>query len=228
MAGTTLGFAGFPRQGLDLLAELPTFDRQRFQATKARYDATVADPAKAFVAALVPTLVERVSPGVVGVPKVNGSIAPITNDRRFAPDKAPYKDHLLFRCWEGADKKLAPTLFVRLAPDGVGFASGAALPSLDRWRALVDDDTTGRALAAAIDEVVAATGAEVVGADLKRVPAPFGAEHPRADLLRHKGLQVRWVEPVPPSVTSARFVAWCARRLEMAAPLHRWLVGHLG
>ena len=89
------------------------------------------EPAKAFVTALGEELSKTISKDLVAEPRTNGSIAPINNDLRFAPAnspkaRAPYKDHLLFRFWEGADKKIAPTLFVRLSAESVGFASGAA------------------------------------------------------------------------------------------------------
>ncbi|MFT4595826.1 MAG: hypothetical protein ACI9TF_000063 [Paracrocinitomix sp.] len=38
-------------------------------------------------------------------PKTNGSIAPIKNDLRSSPDASPYKDHLMFRFWEGPVKQ---------------------------------------------------------------------------------------------------------------------------
>jgi len=62
---------------------------------------------------------------------------------------------------------------------------------------------------------------------LKRVSAPYGADHPRADLLRHKMFQARWSEPLPDSVSKAEFVDWCAERLVATTDVHRWLVDNL-
>ena len=158
-------------------------------------------------------------------PRVNGSISPINRDIRFSADKTPYKDHLLFRWWEGEEKKTAPTLFVRLAADEVGFATGVMLPSLDRWRELVDAEATGAPLASAVAALVAETGADVAGIEYKRVPKPYAADHPRADLLRCKWLQVRWMEPFPED--GSDFAPWCARHLLRCAEVHRRLVGNL-
>ena len=128
----------------------------------------------------------------------------------------------------GGDKKTAPTLFVRLSANSVGFASGAAFASVDSWRARVDDDKTGKALEAAIAKIRrVAAEIETAGAGLKRVPAPYPADHARADLLKHKMLQVRWPEPVPKSVGTAKFPGWCAVRLARCADLHHWLVTNL-
>ncbi len=165
-------FTGFPQEGLEFLTELGGKNKAWFDGNRARYESDVVAPAKAFVTAMGQSLVSRISSGVEAQPKTNGSIAPINNDLRFNPDASPYKDHLMFRFWEGPTKKTAPTLFVRLHPlDGVGFASGAVLADLDRWRASIDAD--GDAFAAALQDLVNATKAEVVGEGLKKVPKPY-------------------------------------------------------
>ena len=48
--------------------------------------------------------------------------------------------------------------------------------------------------------------------------------HPRAGLLKHKMLQVRWIVDVPDSVTTPGFVDWCGSQLLRAADVHHWLV----
>lgn len=219
--------AAFSVEARDFLRELPTRDKEWFEAHRPAYQALVAEPAKAFVEAVAAELQATLSPAIVGLPRVNGSISPINRDIRFSADKTPYKDHLLFRWWEGETTKTAPTLFVRLAADEVGFATGAALPSLERWRELVDGESTGATLAGAIEALVADTGAEVAGADYKRVPKPFAADHPRADLLRHKWLQVRWMVGFPEEVAAEDFAPWCVRELLKSADMHRWLVANL-
>jgi uncharacterized protein (TIGR02453 family) len=221
-------FSGFPAEGLALLAGLPRRNAAWFKANQKAYRSTVLEPAKAFVTAMGALLAESISPEVAAEPKTNGSIAPINNDVRFAKDKSPYKDHLLFRFWQGRDKKTAPTLFVRLSAESVGFASGAVFASVDEWRKRVDDDKSGATLAKAIQKIERGrSDVDVAGAALKRVPAPYGADHPRAELLKHKLIQIRWPEPVPNTVGSARFAPWCDARLARVADLHRWLVQNL-
>lgn len=224
-----MGFEGFTTEGLDLLADLPNHDKDWFADQKSRYTALLLEPAKAYAAAMVDALRDDVSPGLEGQPKVNGSISPINNDLRFSPDKAPYKDHLLFKWWEGADKKTAPTLWVRLGRADVGLATGTVLTpaGLERWRAAVADESTGIELADSVATLVSDHGAEVVGVELKRVPKPYDADHPRGDLLRHKWLQVRWLQPLPAEAHTPDFVAWCSDQLAAATTVHRWLVDHL-
>lgn len=223
------GFDGFPDGFVPFLDELAEADREWFAANKARYTELVTDPTKAFVVALGQRLQDEIAPGIRAEPKTNGSIGPITNDLRFSPDRNPYKDHVLLRFWEGDDRKTSPTLFVRLGGDGIGYATGAAIPSVDRWRSLIDDRSTGEALADAL--VVLGRGREldVDGEGYKRVPKPYAPDHPRADLLRHKmGFQARWLEPLPAELGSASFVDHCAERLGACVDVHRWLVTNLG
>lgn len=218
-------FEGFAADAIGLLAQLPDFTRDDYAARKPEIVEQLQDPAKAFVEAIVPELQESVSAGLTGTPKINGSISPLNNDLRFAPAGTPlYKDHLLLWFWEGASKKGAPTLAVRIHPEGVGFGGGMGFDKdqLEAWRAAVHGRAGDR-----IEQMVSALSkhdAEVAGETLKRVPKPFDQGHAHADLLRHKSIQVRWQEPVPASFTSARFTSWCLTRLKRLEPLHRVLV----
>lgn len=225
----TAAFAGFPAAGLAFLRQLPTRDKAWFAANRPDYERTILDPAKAFAEAIGARLQGELSPAIVVEPRVNGAIAPINRDLRFSADKTLYKDHLLFRWWEGGDKQSSPTLFVRLAADQVGFATGVSFATPDRWRERVADVQTGPLLADAIETLRGNKPIAVVGADLKRPPAPWTADHPRSGLLLHKSaFQVRWSEPTPSAVTTADFADWCMARLLHCASIQRWLVAHLG
>ena len=219
-------FGGFSSTGLSFLTTLGSKDKVWFDAHRATYDTEVVPAAKAFVDAMGETLAEAISAEIVAEPKTNGSIAPINNDIRFNRNAAPYKDHLMFKFWEGPNKKLAPTLWIRLHPmDGVGFASGVVIDDVDAWRTAIDE--RGEPFAADLAAILKQNKAHVAGEGLKSVPKPYPEDHPRADLLRHKGFQVRFVDPVPKTIGSARFVDWCTRRLERLAGVHRWLVDEL-
>lgn len=219
-------FPGFPIEGLDFLAELGHQDKAWFDEHRKLYTSCVAQPAKEFVTDLGARLQAEISPGIQAHPKTNGSIGPINNDLRFKPDASPYKDHLLFRFWEGEQKKVAPTLFVRMSPDdGIGFATGVNFADVKAWREWIHSDRTGEPFASAVAELVANTGADVVEQSLKRVPKPFEQDHPRAALLRHKMIQIRWVstDNSAPTPDSEEFSSWCASELGRCAEVHRLL-----
>ena len=67
---------------------------------------------------------------------------------------------------------------------------------------------------------------DLLGEGLKRVPSPYATDHPRADLLRFKWLQVRWPSKVKP--TSKALVDDCVAELSKAGDLHRRLVAAFG
>ena len=101
-------FTGFSPEGLKFLATLGTKDKVWFDEHRTTYDTEVVPAAKAFVGAMGVTLTDRISPAIEAQPKTNGSIAPINNDLRFSPNASPYKDHLMFRFWEGPTKRSHP------------------------------------------------------------------------------------------------------------------------
>ena len=83
------------------------------------------------------------------------SVSPLHRDLRFAPAGAKrYKDHLLLTTWSGKDKKLSPTLWIRIDSDRIGFASGLGFDpkQRERWRAAVGGEAGAR-LARAIRKV---------------------------------------------------------------------------
>ncbi len=222
-----MSFTGFTARGLELLGTLPTYDRDAFQNAAAVYREEILERSKAFVDELGPALRSSVSQGIQFAAQTNQSISPINNDLRFNPHAAPYKDFLLFRFWEGADRRLAPTLYVRVGAEDVGFAVGAPFPSERMATVREAMATEGEKLAAAVGKLVRYQRAEVVGEQLKRVPAPYDEDHPRADLLRHKSLQVRWRADPKGRVSRPSFVPFCRDQLAKAAGVHSWLVEYL-
>ena len=59
----------------------------------------------------------------------------------------------------------------------------------------------------------------------KRVPRGYPAAHPRAELLKLKGVTLGVESPIPASIHSARALDYVFKRFELMLPLHRWLMG---
>ncbi len=218
-----MSFDGFDPAALALLDELPTMTAEQYTSHKATLAAGVTKPGLA----LITEVSEEIDGDLTVVPR--SSVSPLHRDLRFAPDGAPrYKDHLLLTTWEGADKKASPTFWVRVDARRAGFASGIGFsPAVrDRWRIAVGG-AAGEQLASVLDGLVAERGAEIAGDQVKKVPAPFDTDHPRADLLRRTGFQVRFVDDLPASIGSPGFVEWCVERLATLLPVHRWLLAQL-
>ncbi len=219
---------GFSAEALALLGALSTYDKHRFAAEKQAYTRLIAEPTKAWVSALLPRLQAEISPDITGAPKTNGSIAPINNDLRFSPEKSPYKNHLLLRFWQGSPKHLAPTLWVRLGADEIGFATGVGLDpaGLKRFRARIAGPE-GEAFEALVAALSAKHPVDIAGEGLKRVPKPWSEDHPRGRWLKfNRGVQLRWPEPLlvgVDGIDQAALVDLCMARLGDCAAVHRWL-----
>ena len=222
-------FAGFDDDALGTLKALPGWTKQDRAADKAAYDHLV-ETTKRFAQAVGDRIRETVSETVAVEPKINGSISPFNRDLRFAEDRSrPYKDHLMVSFWDGPNKKMSPTLRVRITPTATGFGGGMVFdkPALDRWRRAVAADE-GASLGSALDDLgTAHPNLDVPEPELKRVPGDFDPDHPRGELLRHKSLHVRWEEPNPSSIATPVFVDWCGERLDDLGPVHRWLCAQL-
>jgi uncharacterized protein (TIGR02453 family) len=225
-------FAGFPREGLEFLEGLAADNtREYFDAHRDVYQAALLQPAKDFVVALGEELHARVSPGIRAEPRINGSILRINRDTRFSSDKRPYKEHVDFWFWEGdGPSRERPGLFMRLRPATVTLGAGMHRfepPALAAYRAAVADEATGRALEDALMDATGVRGVTIGGLRYKRVPREFGADHPRAELLRHDALYVSGDWKLPRAAGRPAFVGWVAERLEQMAPVERWLTATL-
>jgi hypothetical protein len=216
-------FVGFDLEMVALLDQLPAWDADEYRAYKTRLAAGITAPG----AALIEEVAHQLDAELTVVPR--SSVSPLHRDLRFAPEGASrYKDHLLLTTWEGSDKNTSPILWIRVDARRVGFASGVAFTPVvrGRWRSAVGG-AAGEEIARSLEGLIADRNAEIAGDELKNVPAPFGADHPRAHLLRRTSFQARFVDDLPDSLGSPGFADWCIERLEALLPVHRWLVANL-
>ena len=153
----------------------------------------------------------------------------IHRDVRFSKDKAPYKTHI------GGYVPIAGTghgpggiavLYFHVG-DGERFVgSGQYMmdaEQLGRFRAAVVDERRGGALATVLRKLQRA-GYEVGSYDaLQRVPRGCDPEHPRAEILKRKGLIVTYPELPRTLLTSPALVDWLVRHAKPTVPLVEWL-----
>jgi uncharacterized protein (TIGR02453 family) len=167
-------FAGFPDEALLFYEGLEADNSRAYWSDHAEvYDRAVRAPMLELIAA------------------VDAEFGPMKffrpqRDLRFSADKSPYKTHAGA---VGADAG-SGVHYVQVSAAGLLVAGGfyrMAKDQIERYRAAVDDDATGRRLATIVRRLEA-DGFAMHGEELKRVPRGFDAEHPRADLLRRKGL----------------------------------------
>ena len=173
---------------------------------RAVYEADVRAPMQALLADLEPEF----GPGKIFRPY---------RDVRFSNDKTPYKTHC------GAT---AGPFYIQVGADGLLVAGGyyqMASDQVARFRTAVDDERRGSDLE---KRLAALEGLTVAGETLKTRPRGYDPDHPRIDLLRHKGLYA-WRAWEPDDVlhepgTRDRVAAtW-----RMLRPLTEWLDDHVG
>lgn len=224
-------FSGFPKGTFTFLRGLSkNNDKAWFDAHRAEYDEFYVDTAKAFVAAAGAAL-EKVDRDIGYAPKIGGSIFRINRDVRFSKDKSPYKGHLMFRFWNGADRKRSASAFyLRFDASSCGIGCGSHMfdkPTLTGFRDAVVDKKAGAALLRAASAIERA-GFELEGTHYKKVPKGYEAEGRRAELLKHKGLWIGRDEKLPRSIGKAEFVDHCVEAWTAMKPLHQWMVKNLG
>lgn len=188
------GFEDMVDAAQAFFAELSCNNRKDwFEPRKTHYVTQIRKPAELFAELLAEDL-SRLT-GVAHAPK----LFRIYRDVRFARDKSPYNPwlHILWR--PASADGLAPGWFFSCASGelvlGLGVVSLKG-PALTRYREWID--TRGDLVADAMTEVARTSGAQISNfgdASLKRVPKPYAADHPHADLLKRKGIAM--MAPLP-------------------------------
>lgn len=229
-AETPSKFVGFAKTAPAFFHELAhEMNREWFLENKARYEREWVEPMMAMLAQAHAALVPVYRPTKLGAPKVMR----IHRDVRFSRDKAPYKTHIgavVTVAGKTVGEGGTAALYVHLGLEeefvGVGtYMFGA--DKLARWRKAVAGKA-GVELAAIIAKLRKA-GYEVGGHDdYKKVPRPYAANHPRADLLKLRGLTAGPGAIPKGMLHEARFATWLAKHGIALAPLVKWLDKHVG
>ena len=160
--------------------------RDWFTAQKARYEAELKAPALMLLDHLAQSWGRTIDR------PLKTKLFRANRDVRFSKDKTPYNTHL-HMMWTETD---GPGWFLGIATDYV--TAGAGVMGFDKaqlttWRAAVDGP-----LGAELQAAITASGARIDPPQLKRVPAPYGADHPLGDLLRRKSLAL-WHDVAEPA-----------------------------
>lgn len=171
--------------------------RDWFKARKSEYVARLREPAEALLAVTAPKLEK-----LAGRP-METKLFRIERDVRFSKDKTPYNAHL-HMLWREAGRVAGPGWFLGIGTDYLRAGWG--------WMAWTPAQTTAWRHAIAghrgetIDAAIRASGMEPPAPELKRVPAPFAADHAMSAHLRRKSLAL-WSDlaDVAPAALMAEF-----------------------
>jgi uncharacterized protein (TIGR02453 family) len=206
-----VAFRGWPTEALDFYEGLEADNSKTYWLDhKDVYDQKVYAPMVDLLADLEPEF---------GA----GRIFRPYRDVRFSKDKSPYKTTIAATIELGG--------YVQLSATGLGAGCGMwhmEADQLDRYRRAVADDGPGGELCR-IKAAIESKGIDVSGHDsLKTTPKGYPKDHPRADLLRYKGL-VSWKQWPPAAWLGT---AGAKKRIvdffRASRPLGDWLTANVG
>jgi uncharacterized protein (TIGR02453 family) len=200
-----MAFKGWPVQAVEFYEGLEIENTKTFwREHQSIYEQCVVGPMKE----LLSELAGDFGPGRVFRPY---------RDVRFSKDKSPYKLNCAAHLEGGYISLSAEELFV---------GSGLYMPEkeqLQRFRAAIDNPNSGSKLVSIV-ATLRKDGYEVGAHDvLKTAPRGYPKDHPRIELLKHKGIVMS---------KSWRVGAWLGSRkakdrvvscLEAARPFNAWL-----
>ncbi|WP_159586407.1 DUF2461 domain-containing protein [Chelativorans xinjiangense] len=212
------GFSHFPGEALDFLTALrANNNRDWFTENKAVYERAVKAPAEDFCRVVTGRLEE-----MTGLPH-RPKIFRIHRDVRFSRDKTPYNAHLHISFMAETGSTSQPGWYFGLEPERLTAGTGVFelyKGDLDAFRARVAGKD-GERLARLIGQLPA--DVRVSKPELKRVPQPYAADHPRADLLRRKSL-TGWMDFANPrEACESRFMDRCLAAFIGLKPVFDWL-----
>jgi uncharacterized protein (TIGR02453 family) len=227
-AAAAARFEGFAdRSGRFFQALARNQSREWFALHRAEYEQGWLVPMKALLAEVRTRLEPLFEHDALAAPKVFR----IHRDVRFSKDKSPYKTHIGgYVPVEGTGQgpSAAAALYVHVGARETFVAAGQYMmdgPQLARFRDALVDDRLGGELADVLRKLGRA-GFTVGSHDvLQRVPRGFDPDHPRAELLKRKGLIVSFPAPPPALLVSPRFVPWLVTHTKRAVPVVEWLAG---
>ncbi len=206
-----MAFKGWPAEAIEFYEGLEADNtRAYWQDHKKEYEAFVKAPMVELLAELADEFGE-------------GKIFRPFRDVRFSRDKSPYKTAIGATLERGG--------YVQFSAHGLASGSGyyVMMPDqLERYRQAVDDDKSGLKIVE-ICTTLRKAKIEVAAHDtLKTAPKGYPKDHPRIELLRHKGL-IAWRQwPVAAWMGTARAKQRVTDFLAAPRPLNEWLDTNVG
>ncbi|MCK5751484.1 MAG: DUF2461 domain-containing protein [Mycobacterium sp.] len=205
-----MAFRGWPIEAVEFYEGLEADNSKVYwQEHKAVYERQVKAPMEELLAELADEFGE-------------GRLFRPYRDVRFSADKTPYKTTCGATLGSG---------YVSFSADGLSVGSGLYMPepaALTRFRAAVDADDTGAELAAIVADLHRAGYQTMAHQVLKTAPRGFPKDHPRIELLRHKGIAMMKSWPVGAWLGTRKAKDRVVTALRAAAPLNEWLNRHVG
>ena len=205
-----MAFKGWPVEAVEFYEGLQADNTKTYWSEhKSVYERCVKRPMEELLAELA----DDFGPGRVFRPY---------RDVRFSKDKTPYK----LNC-----AAYLPGGYISFSAEGLFVGSGLYMPDADRlrrFRAAVDDETSGSELASIV-ATLRKDGYDVGAHEvLKTAPKGYPRDHSRIDLLKHKGIVMSKSWPVGAWLGTRKAKDRVVACLDAARPLNVWLEHNVG
>lgn len=220
-------FEGFAdKDGRFFKALAKNNERAWFLAHKAEFEEGWNQPMKALLSDVGQAIDRAYAHCELDEPKVFR----IFRDVRFSKDKSPYKTHIggfipVKRKQKATEVPMA--LYFQVGAKETFGAAGHWMmdpASLDRYRVAVAEDKRGKELERILAKLVK-KGFETGSHDtLKRVPKGYDPDHPRAEMLKRKGLVVSFPELPKGLLSTPKLATWLKDQCKATVPFVEWLV----
>jgi len=205
-----MAFTGWPVEAVEFYEGLQADNSKVYwQEHKAVYERDVRGPMEQLLAELA----DEFGAGKLFRPY---------RDVRFSADKTPYKTTCSATVGAG---------YISFAADGLSTGAGLYMPdsaALQRYRTAVTRDKSGTELVAIVAALHKAGYETMAHEVLKTAPRGVPKDHPRIDLLRHKGIAVMKTWPVGAWLGTAKAKDRVVATLRAAVPLGDWLTRYVG
>lgn len=210
-----MAFRGWPVEAFEFYARLELDNsRAYWQAHRDTYDTAVKAP----FLALSDEVQEKYGPLRLFRPN---------RDTRFSKDKTPYKTAAAAM----TESDGGASYYVQVSATGLFVGSGMyhlAPDQLERFRAALDADRTGKAIERVVGDLRAKKYEIAAAETLKSAPRGVAKDHPRIELLRMKGLVMARTMPLAGWAHTAKALERITAVWDDAKPMNAWLERHVG
>ena len=204
-----MAFSGWPIEAVEFYEGLQADNSKVYwQAHKEVYEQYVRGPMEQLLAELS----NEFGPGKLFRPY---------RDVRFSADKTPYKT----TCAATLGRAYISFSAEELAAGGGLYMPDA--PTLKRYRIAVDREKSGTELAGIVADLHRAGYRTMAHEVLKTTPRGFPADHPRIELLRHKGIAMMKTWPVGAWLGTSEAKDRVVATLRAGVPLNDWLARYV-
>lgn len=209
-----MAFAGWPIEAVEFYEGLAADNSKVYwQHHKHVYEQSVRAPMEQLLAELT----DEFGPATLFRPY---------RDVRFSADKSPYKTNCAATLGTGVAVN-----YVSFSADGLSAGGGLYLPdaaALARYRTAVDREKSGTELAGIVAALHDAGYRTMAHEVLKTAPKGVAKDHPRIELLRHKGIAMMTDWPTAAWLGTAAAKDRIVAALRAAGPLNAWLTRYVG